>query len=191
MENTTIEKLVGLIQTGKKENITLAFKLAKSQKIDLERYYHEKFPTFFEYSIYSVTERSMNKLFQEDMLFYPHTEWKEQENDQIPQLLLNEICDLALPNLEDFSIQGELTHIPQSICKLSALSELTLSHSTLTEFPVDLVRELTKTKSFGLYLTGTPIIDENKEALEDLADELGDDVFYPTFEDEYYDESCE
>ncbi len=161
MEEKTndIEKLLSLVKTGTKENIDLSFKLAKSQKIDLETSTREYFAlNWIEKQKFKSSKKILSskkiqtKLFHllnmNDLSFHKVTTFPE-ELKNLPSLQTLCFYSSNIPKIPTY-IQSfnqlvelefygcKLEEIPQEIGTLSNLEYLNLVDNKLKEIPQEI-----------------------------------------------------
>lgn len=203
MGNNNTEKLLLLIKTGTKENINLAFKLAKSQYIDLENITREYFAlNWIEKQNFSLSEKILpkkkiqTKLFHllnmEELLFRGVTTTFPEELKNLPFLrtLSFYFCNIqVIPSyIKHFSLLMALEFYNcnlQEVCKeigeLSNLEYLNLEANQLTEIPNELGK-LNNLEQLNLEenkLQKIPITIGNLKKLEILMIEKNNIKFLP------------
>lgn len=153
MEPKEISSLFKLIETGKKENIELAFLLAKSQQLDWNKRLQEHYTSLIQLlkmggKKVRFSNLTKNNLFTFIQLCEQITflNIRYQEVTTIPNTIY------LLKNLEELRIQeSNLSNITNEIGQLTQLQEISFFDNNITHLPSS-IQSLTQLKKLNLSL---------------------------------------
>lgn len=153
METKEINSLFTLIETGKKENIDLAFLLAKSQHINWNTLLQKHYFTLLQLLKMGGKKIHFSKMTRKNLFTFiqlckktTFLNIRYQKVTQLPSTIY------LLNNLEELRIQeSNLSSIPNEIGQLSQLKEISFFDNNITQLPSS-IKDLKQLKKLNLSL---------------------------------------